>query len=139
MFRNINGPILVICLILHRPVAYRAELSVLVLRLPDVDALVLRAGYDVLAVVAERCLDLGGRVQVALVLAAQVQVAQIVQPDAAVVGGDQNFVLAWKWDGKLGRDGKGCLLWVSILSCYPANVSANGLLHRAVRYGTDLI
>lgn len=73
--------------------ANRAQLGVIVVRLPDVDHLVLRARDDVLAVVRKRRLDLGRHVQVALVLAAEVQITQVVQPDAAVVGRDEDFVL----------------------------------------------
>lgn len=81
--------------------ANRAQLRVIVVRLPDVDHLVLRARDDVLAVMRKRRLDLGRHVQVALVLAAEVQIAQVVQPDTAVVGRDEDFVLPWKIEGIL--------------------------------------
>lgn len=79
---------------------HRTELGIVVVRFPDVDHLILRAGYDVLAVVRERCLDLGRYIQVALVFAAQVQIPQVVQADTAVVRCYQDFVLTC--NGKSG-------------------------------------
>ena len=60
---------------------------------PEKDALVLRARTDVSPVRGEASLDLTGQVGVAFILADHAQVPQVVQPDPAVVAGDQDPVL----------------------------------------------
>ena len=61
---------------------------------PEKDALVLAATADVAAVWAEGRPDLAREVGVALVLADQAQVPQVVQPDPGVVRRDEDLVLA---------------------------------------------
>ena len=72
---------------------HRRELGVVVVRLPDVDALVLRAAHDILPVVREGRLDLAGHVDVAFVFTGEVEVPEVVQSDPAVVGGDEDLVV----------------------------------------------
>lgn len=69
------------------------ELRVVVISFPYTNALVLRAGDDVLSIVREGRLYLTGDVHVALVLAGEVQVPEIVEADPAVVGGDEDLVV----------------------------------------------
>ena len=60
---------------------------------PEEDTLVLRPRTDVPAVRREAGLDLTGQVGVAFILADHAEVPQVVQPDPAVVAGDQDPVL----------------------------------------------
>ena len=60
---------------------------------PEEDTLVLRPRTDVPAVRREAGLDLTGQVCVAFILADHAEVPQVVQPDPAVVAGDQYSVL----------------------------------------------
>ena len=60
---------------------------------PEEDTLVLRARTDVSPVRGEASLDLTGQVGVAFILADHAEVPQVVQPDPAVIAGDQDPVL----------------------------------------------
>lgn len=60
---------------------------------PEEDTLVLRPRTDVPTVRREAGLDLTGQVCVAFILADHAEVPQVVQPDPAVVAGDQYSVL----------------------------------------------
>ena len=59
---------------------------------PQEDTLVLRASTDVATIRGEASSDLTGQVGVALVLAHQAEVPQVIQPDPAVIAGDQDLV-----------------------------------------------
>lgn len=64
------------------------------IRLPDIDIPVFRTAHYIFAVVTETSLNLAAHVDVTFILAGDVQVAQVVEPDPAVVGGNQNFVFS---------------------------------------------
>lgn len=62
--------------------------------LPNVNALILRSSHNVLSIVTERRFYLGRNIRIALVLAAQIQITQIIQPNSTVVRRHENLVLA---------------------------------------------
>ncbi len=65
------------------------------MRSPDENTLVFGAAGDVFPIMTERGSNLAASVRVALVLARQRQVSQIVQSNTTVVRGHEQFVLAW--------------------------------------------
>lgn len=76
---------------------YRAQLGVVVVGLPYVDALILGTSNYVFAIMTKRAFDLRGYIYVALVFARQVQISQIIESHTTVVRCDQYFILSWHW------------------------------------------
>ena len=62
-------------------------------RAPEEDTLVLRASADVATIRREASPDLAGQVGVPPELAHQAQVPQVIEPDPAVIAGDEDLVL----------------------------------------------